>query len=211
VPTDVHVYVFDTLADWEAAFAIAGINNPDMQKDPGRYRIRTFSPDGQMVTSAGGLRIQPDAALSQVRPEESAMLILPGGDSWDEGKNTEAVDLAKQFLAAEVPVAAICGATLGLAKGGVFTSRQHTSNAPEYLAATGYRGKSHYRKKPVVTDGPLITASSTASLEFARAIFEKLDLYPAEVLAAWYGLFSTGKQEYFQQLVAAGSRGGAAG
>ena len=203
MPTDVHVYVFDTLADWEPGFAIAGINNPELQKEPGRYRIRTFSPDGQMVTTIGGLRIQPDLALEAVRPEESAMLILPGGNSWDEGKNTEAVDLARRFLAADVPVAAICGATLGLAKGGVFTSRQHTSNSPEYLAATGYRGKSHYRKKPVVTDGPLITASSTASLEFARAIFEKLELYSPEVLAAWYGLFSTGKQEYFQALVKA--------
>lgn len=207
MPTDVHVYVFDTLADWEPGFAIAGINNPDMQKDPGRYRVRTFSPDGQPITTTGGLRIQPDMALSAVRPEESAMLILPGGASWDEGKNTEAVDLAKRFLAADVPVAAICGATLGLAKGGVFTSRQHTSNAPEYLAASGYRGKSHYRKKPVVTDGPLITASSMASLEFAKAIFEKLDLYSPEVLAAWYGLFSTGKQEYFQALVAASGPG----
>jgi putative intracellular protease/amidase len=199
----VHVYLFDTFADWEAAFAMAGINSPDMQREPGRYQIRTFSLDGQPVTSIGGLRVTPDLAMADVRPAESAMLILPGGESWDQGKNTEAVDLAKQFLAADVPVAAICGATLGLAKGGVFTSRQHTSNAPEYLAATGYRGKSHYRKKPVVTDGPLITASSMASLEFARAIFEKLEVYQPAVLEAWYGLFSTRKPEYYQALMKA--------
>lgn len=203
MPKDVHLYVFDTLADWEAGFAIAGINNPEMQKEPGRYRIRTFSPDGHMVTTTGGVRIQPDIALADVQPEDSAMLILPGGRSWDTGGNTEAVDLAKRFLAADVPVAAICGATLGLAKGGLFTSRQHTSNSPEYLAASGYRGKSHYRKKPVVTDGPLITASSMASLEFARAIFEKLELYPPAVLEAWFGLFSTKKPEYFEALVKA--------
>jgi putative intracellular protease/amidase len=207
MPKSVHVYLFDTFADWEAGFAMAGINSPDMQQQPGRFQIRTFSPDGQPVTSIGGLRVTPDLALADVRPEESAMLILPGGESWDQGMNTEAVDLAKKFLAAGVPVAAICGATLGLAKGGVFTSRQHTSNSPEYLAVTGYRGKSHYRKKPVVADGPLITASSMAALEFARAIFEKLELYKPEVLDAWYGLFSTRKPEYYAALAKATGQG----
>lgn len=27
----VHLFVFDTLADWETGFAIAGINNPALQ------------------------------------------------------------------------------------------------------------------------------------------------------------------------------------
>lgn len=203
MPKSVHVYLSESFADWEAGFAMAGINNPEMQREPGRYQVRTFSPDGQPVRSTGGLRVTPDMALADVRPDDSAMLILVGGESWDKGENTEAVELAKRFLAADVPVAAICGATLGLAKGGVFTSRQHTSNAPEYLAASGYRGKSHYRKKPVVVDGPLITASSMASLEFAKAIFEKLEVYPPEALDAWFGLFSTKKPEYFQAMVKA--------
>lgn len=38
---DVHVFVFDDLADWEMAYAVAGINNPQFQIAPGRYRIRT--------------------------------------------------------------------------------------------------------------------------------------------------------------------------
>lgn len=28
----VYLFVFDTLADWEASYAIAGINNPDFPK-----------------------------------------------------------------------------------------------------------------------------------------------------------------------------------
>jgi putative intracellular protease/amidase len=52
------------------------------------------------------------------------MLILPGGTAWDEGKNGEGV-----------PVAAICGATAGLARAGVLDTRRHTSNALEYLRA----------------------------------------------------------------------------
>ena len=200
----VYLFLPDRLADWEPGFAIAGINNPDMQREPGRFHIVTTSIGGGPITSIGGLRIQADVALDTVSPDGGAMLILPGGDSWEtESGNSAAVDLAKRFLAANVPVAAICGATLGLARGGVFTSRQHTSNAPEYLASTGYRGKSHYRKKPVVTDGELITAGAVSSLEFAKAIFEKLELYTPEVLDAWYGLFSTKKAEYYAALMQA--------
>lgn len=201
----VYLFLPDKLADWEPGFAIAGINNPDMQREPGRFHIRTASIGGSTVTSTGGLRIQADDPLDTVNPDGAAMLILAGGQSWDtsETANAPAAELGKRFLAAGVPVAAICGATLGLARVGAFTSRQHTSNSPEYLAASGYRGKSHYRKKLVVTDGDLITAGSMASLEFARAIFEKLELYTPEVLEAWYGLFSTRKAEYFAALMKA--------
>lgn len=199
----VHLFVFDTLSDWEPGYAIAGINNPQWQREPGRYRVKTVSLGGRAVTTIGGLRITPDQSLESLRPGESAMLILPGGTAWDEGRNMEAVDCARAFLQAGVPVAAICGATAGLARGGLLDQRPHTSNAREYLAATGYAGGKHYRDEAAVTDGALITSPAMAPLEFARAIFERLELYAPEVLAAWYGLFSTRRPEYFAQLMAA--------
>ena len=36
---NVHLFVFDSMADWEASFAVAGINNPQFQREPGRYRV----------------------------------------------------------------------------------------------------------------------------------------------------------------------------
>ena len=140
-------------------------------------------------------------SLDQLIPTESAMLILPGGESWDQGGNLEAVEKAKVFLAAGVPVAAICGATAGLARGGILDTRKHTSNAPEYLAATGYRGAQLYQAADVVSDQNVITASAMKSLEFAREIFEWLDLYEDKVLEAWYGLFKTGDPKYYAALV----------
>lgn len=68
------------------------------------------------------------------------MLILPGGKLWDDGKNMEAVEAAKTVLASGGAVAAICGATVGLARGGLLDDRKHTSNAREYLQATHYKG-----------------------------------------------------------------------
>jgi len=196
----VHLFVFDTLSDWEPAFAVAGINNPAYQKRPGRYRVKTVALNDEPIVTAGGITVRPDMRLDQCDPERSAMLILPGGRLWDEGKNTEAAALARRFLASGVPVAAICGATAGLARAGVLDLMRHTSNAPDYLAATKYMGERLYQNRPAVTDGKLVTASAMGSLEFAFEIFKLLDVYDDEVLDAWFGLFKTGNPAFFGAL-----------
>ena len=201
----VHCYVFDTLADWEHGFAIAGINNTQFHRVPNRWQVRTVSMRRDPVVTSGGVRIIPDLTLDELSAADSQMLILPGGDVWDEGGNTEVVEVARDFLASGVPVAAICGATAGLARGGLLDDRRHTSNARDYIAATGYRGGALYQEEPAVTDGDLITAASMAPLEFAYHIYRRLDLYAPDVLEAWYGLFSTRKPEYFAELMRLGA------
>ncbi len=197
----VHLFVFDTLSDWEFGYTAAGINNPAFQACPGKYRIQTVAVRREPVTTMGGLRVLPDLVLGALEPAMSAMLILPGGVSWDQGLNTEAVEKARAFLAAGVPVAAICGATAGLARGGLLDERRHTSNATGYLQGTGYRGASLYVESPAVTDGELITASGIAPIEFAYEIFKRLDLYPAATLEAWCGLFKSGDPAYYEALL----------
>lgn len=200
---DVHLYVFDGLSDWEAGYAIAGINNPQFQKNPGSFRIQTVGPDKNMITTIGGVCIKPDLGLNELVPSNSAMLILPGGTAWDKGKNAEIIEIAGMFLDSATPVAAICGATGGLARAGLLDNRKHTSNAPEYLAATQYKGTALYEKTPAVTDNHLITSSGMAPVDFAYHIFKRLDIYTPSVLEAWYGLFKTGRPEYFEELMSA--------
>ncbi len=187
---DVHLFVFDSLSDWEAGYAIAGINNPQFQKNPGSYRVRS-------VALRSGICIQPDLALDELCPADSAMLILPGGIAWDEGKNAEAIKVARMFLDSGIPVAAICGATAGLARGGLLDTRRHTSNSREYLALTHYLGAGLYEDASAFNDNDLITAPGTAPVDFAYHIFKRLDIYTTPVLEAWYGLFKTGRAEYF--------------
>jgi len=105
------------------------------------------------------------------------------------GGNTGFAAKAGEFLDAGVPVAAICGATVGLAAAGLLDDRPHTSNAAEVLTAAGYGGAEHYVDQPAVTGGDLITASAVAPVEFAREIFARLDVYTPEVLASWYKLY----------------------
>jgi putative intracellular protease/amidase len=202
-PKTVHLFVFDGLADWEPGYAVSGINNPAFQLRPGGYRVRTVGLGPQPVTTRGGLRVLPDTILDALDPAASTMLILPGGDAWDQGGNTEATETARAFLAASVSVAAICGATAGLARAGLLDDRKHTSNARDYLKATGYAGGALYADEPAVTDGDLITASGIAPVDFAYHVFKRLDLYRADVLDAWLGLFKTGDPVYYSALLRA--------
>ena len=49
-PRTVHLYVFDGFADWEAAHAVAGIQQPQFQRAPGRFQVRTVAEHRQQHT-----------------------------------------------------------------------------------------------------------------------------------------------------------------
>ncbi|QQQ77705.1 DJ-1/PfpI family protein [Saccharothrix sp. 6-C] len=200
----VHLALYDTLADWEFGYATAQINLPQFQKAPGRYRVRTVGATLDPVTSIGGLRITPDLALADVDPADSAMLILPGADTWESGGNAAFGAAARRWLDAGVPVAAICGATVGLAAEGLLNDRPHGGNTVRQLTAVpGYTGAPLFSGERAVRADGVITAGAASALEFAREIFVELDLYEPAVLEAWYGLYRTGDPSWFGKLVAA--------
>ena len=198
----VHLAVYDTLADWEAGLVIAQLNTGGNQTGPTRYTVATVGESTDPVRTMGGMRVLPDLALDDLSPADSAMLILPGASTWDSGGNTAFARTARAFLDAGVPVAAICGATAGLAREGLFDDREHTSAAPEYLAATGYRGGELYREAAAVRDRGLITAGPTTPVDFARAIITELDTWQPAVLDAWYRLFAFSDASAYGELMA---------
>jgi putative intracellular protease/amidase len=185
----VHLFVFDGMADWEAAFAVAAIQNPQFQLDNGCFRVTTAARFHAPIRTMGGVRILPDMTIDEVSPCESSLLILPGGESWEHGSNLEALERAHAFIAENVPVAAIGTATLALARTGLLDSRLHTSNSTAYLAASGYRGARHYCDVPSITDRNVITAAGAAPLEFACEISRLLKLQSTASLSTWYSLY----------------------
>ncbi|WP_367321733.1 type 1 glutamine amidotransferase family protein [Streptomyces sp. HUAS ZL42] len=190
----VHLAVYDTYADWETGHATAHLARAG-------HEIRTVGPSTDPVRSIGGLRVQPDLALDDVRPQDSSLLILPGADRWDTTDDLAPfARAARSFLDAGVPVAAICGATAGLAREGLLDDRDHTSAVSFYLAATGYAGGGRYVDADAVTDGNLITAGPTEPVAFAREIFRLLGVYEGEVLDAWYRLFHDSDPEAYAVL-----------
>ena len=203
MPAIVHLALHQQLADWEGAVAVAQINTPEYQREPGRYAVRTVGVTADPITTMGGLRVTPVVTLDALDPADSAMLILPGGPVWDAEGLPELAAAAGRWLDAGVPVAAICGATGGLARAGLLDTRRHTSNDPQYLVATGYAGADRYVDAPATTDGGLITASGVHPVAFAREIFAALNLYEPDVLEAWHALFATGDPAWFWRLNAA--------
>ena len=200
--SDVHLFVLDSMADWEPAFAIAHINRPA----PGmasKYNVKTVGIDRKMVRSMGGLSIQPDMSLDELTPVESSMLILPGSDLWADTSTDPALAKAHDFVDSGVPIAAICGATFGLARVGLLDDRRHTSNDPNWLASSGYRGMDNYVHEPAVEDGGVITATVTASLEFAKLILGRLEVFSINTLEAWYNLYKTGNPEHYLEFMEA--------
>ncbi|MDW4915720.1 DJ-1/PfpI family protein [Streptomyces californicus] len=185
----VHLAVYDTFADWETGHTTAHLTQNG-------YTVRTVGLTREPVTTMGGLRVRPDLAVDELRSQESALLILTGAAAWDTGDALAPfARAARGFLDAGTPVAAICGATAGLAREGLLDDRAHTSAVSFYLAATGYAGGERYVETDAVTDpgadggGRLVTAGPTEPVAFAREVFALLGVYDAKKLDAWYRLF----------------------
>ncbi|WP_218003577.1 type 1 glutamine amidotransferase family protein [Nocardia transvalensis] len=196
----VHMAVYDTFADWEVGHVTAHVNRALWQREPGTWRVLTVGASSEPVTSAGGMRVVPDVVLGELSPADSAMLILPGSDTWEAGALAAFGHKAREFLAAGVPVAGICGATFGLATEGLLDARPHTSNDPNYLGMSGYSGSEYYLREPAVADSDLITATGTRPVEFARAVLARLGVYEPHVLDAWYALYGHNDPQGFYTL-----------
>lgn len=184
----VYYLVFDQLADWECGLALAETNRSE------NFRVVTASFSTATVTTMGGLRITPQIVLDELDPDDAAMLIIPGGDRWEDMTEPNLLSLLTQLDTLRVPIAAICGATLAVARAGLLDTRTHTSNRRGYLDehVASYQGRERYVDRPAVTDGGVITASGSASVEFAREVLAQLRVYEDEVLADWFQLFKHG-------------------
>jgi putative intracellular protease/amidase len=196
-----HLGIYDTLADWEVGHLIAELRTGRFTGTP--WNIVTVAESREPITTMGGLRILPDLLLEDLDPDSSNLLILPGADMWDAGGEGVFAATAARFLDAGVPVAAICGATVGLARAGLLDKRNHTSAAAGYLMATGYEGGDHYVDERAVVDADLITAGPQSPVQFARATLRRLGLMSERTVQAYEGLFHRGDATAFPVLMQA--------
>jgi putative intracellular protease/amidase len=199
-----HLGLYDTLADWEVGHLLAELRSGRFTGT--RFDIVAVAESREPITTMGGVRMIPDALIAELEPADSDLLILPGADIWDSGGGQPFADAARRFLESGVPVAAICGATAGLARAGLLDERQHTSAAPEYLAATGYGGGDLYLDERAVVDGDLITAGPQSPVQFACAAMRRLGLASERTLDAYERLFDRGDAAAFPVLAEAQSR-----
>ena len=166
-----------------------------------RFNVVTVAEAPEPITTMGGLRVLPGMLLADLDPQSSDLLVLAGGAIWDTGRGQVFAAAAGRFLDEGVPVAAICGATAGLARAGLLDDRNHTSSAPGYLQTTGYAGGHRYLEERAVVDGDLITAGPQSPVQFARAVLGRLGLMSDRRLQAYEDLFHGADQAAFPLLV----------
>ena len=200
----IYVYVLDTLADWELGYVISELNSGRFFKnDAQRVSVKTVSNSKDPIHTMGGLKIMPDCLIDDIVVSETSVLLLPGADKWNDPKHGAIIEKANEFLSLGATVCAICGATVALANLGLLDSRRHTSNGQGFLEmfSPAYKGQDFYIDEPSISDNNLITASSSGALLWAKQIIERLGVFEATTLEAWFDYFSTGKPEYFFALI----------
>jgi putative intracellular protease/amidase len=186
----IYLLAVDGFADWEPAHAVAELRRE------GHYRVEVVGLTPAPVQSMGGLRVLPSTIVSEVDPADVAALILPGGDRWESSPvEPEIEQLLTRLDAQGVPIAAICGATVAIARLGLLRGRRHTSNGLEYLRShvPSYADAQRYVDVPAVRDSGLITASGLGDVEFARELFEELNVMSVEDRSAWAAIFRSGR------------------
>lgn len=143
----------------------------DVLRRAGAEVVLAVVGEGIHVTGRNGMVLHGDMALGEVEVGEFDLLFVPGGAAVTVlRKDGRAAELARRFVAAGRPVAAICAGPLvledaGLLRGKRFTA--HFSVANELPGAqTGER---------VMEDGLVMTSRGAGTaLEFGLALVDRL-------------------------------------
>jgi len=180
--------VFDGLADWELAHALCEINKS------GKFDVVSVGFSAKPVTTMGGLKLSPDITLDKATPAGAGIFMLPGGDMWERESHEDLKTLLRRLHAEKVPIGAICGATLEVARAGLTKNILHTSNSKDYLKAVvaGYSDENFYVDELAVADQNVITASGLGCVEFAREVIKQLNLYNETDTRTWFEMFKHG-------------------
>jgi putative intracellular protease/amidase len=183
-----YVLIFDGMADWETARALCAINSS------GKFDVVATGLTERPVVSMGGLTVEPNTTISDVDPEGTGILILPGGEMWERKSNERVIALIHRLHQEKVPVAAICGATLEIARAGLTLGLRHTSNSRDYLRANvpSYADGGYYVDAPAVHEAGIITAGGLGCVEFAHEITKLLGLHSAGSADAWHDMCKHG-------------------
>jgi putative intracellular protease/amidase len=186
----IYLFVMNGFADWEPAHATAELRRR------GKFRVETVGLTSTPVQSMGGLLVVPSTTVAAVDPDDVAVFILPGGDRWEQLPVEPGLErLLRRLDARRVPIAAICAATTVLARLGLLRGRRHTSNGLDYLRTSvpGYAEADNYVALPAVRDGGLITASGLGDVEFARELFEELNVLTPAERTTWARMFRSAR------------------
>jgi putative intracellular protease/amidase len=154
-------------ADWEAGSVLP------LLKLFCKADVSVVTPDGAPVTSIGGVRAAADGAFADVAADDADVFVAIGSDAWINYHDEQYFEVLRHALERGRVVGAICAATIGAARAGLFNSRSHTSNGREWLQrhVPDYAGAALYEDTArAVSNDRLVTAPGSAPNTFAASI-----------------------------------------
>ncbi|KAB8130299.1 glutamine amidotransferase [Gracilibacillus oryzae] len=188
---EVLIVVLDEFAEWELAYVAAFLNSSE------HYTTKFVSIDEGVIKSIGGLRVMPDYTIHNI-PERFSSLLLIGGNSWRKPLSSKIIPLVEKARTMDIPIGAICDATVFMGANGWLNDIKHTSNEINDLkeyAKEHYQNEENYVCEQAVRDGNIVTANGTAALDFAKAILELLEAYSKDQINQVYQFHKVGYYE----------------
>ena len=163
-------FVFvEGFADWEYGYLSASARE--------WFGARTVSLGraGGEVRSLSGFRLTPDRGTDPAGNADLDAIAVISSDLWATPAAPDLSSLLNAVRDRGGVVGGICGATLALARAGLFAGTGHTSNGHDWIAerAPDYAGAEYYRDVPhAVADRRIVSAPGSAPGTFAAAFLE---------------------------------------
>lgn len=143
----------------------------DVLRRAGAEVVLAAVGEGIHVTGRNNLVLHADHSLDELKTEEFDLLLIPGGAAVSKlRQDGRAAALAKVFVQAGKPVAAICAGPLVLEDAGLLEGKRFTAH---FSAANELPGAQTGER--VVEDGLIITSRGAGTaLEFGLALVDRL-------------------------------------
>ena len=157
-------------------------------KENPRYVNKAVAPTMEPVKSIGGFRTLPDYSFDTM-PDDYAALVLIGGFGWTTPIAEQVVPIVRKAVEKGKIVGAICNGASFMAKCGLLNKVKHTSNGLDQLKLWGgdnYTNPDGYIHAQAVSDGNIVTANGSATLEFAKELLSLLENDTPERIEMYY-------------------------
>lgn len=163
----------------ENGFEESELTSPKAALEAAGVQVHVVSPQSGTVKGWNGNNwgadVKVDVLLSDAKPEDYDMLLLPGGVINPDKlrRNKEAVLFAQHFIEQGKPLAAICHGPQLLIETGMISDRNMTSFSS--IKSDLINAGAIWEDKEVVTDNGLVTSRSPQDLPaFNKKIIEEL-------------------------------------
>lgn len=182
-------------ASHEMVYLMEAISSDEAQlKLNPKYINKVVAPTMEAVAAIGGFKVLPDYSFDNM-PEDYAALVLIGGYGWLTPLADKVTPIVRKALDDGKIVGAVCNGASFMAKSGFLNNVKHTGNGLEQLKVWGgenYINSDGYVHQQAVSDGRIVTANGSGTLEFAKELLLLLENDTPERIEMFYQFYKQG-------------------